>query len=110
MQLTQANGGTSCAATDTACVGAQIAKGVQLFQQGYNSFPNIPNALAAYNSGITTQAGQSVSGRNSAMVPSVNCPGYYAWQCPTNPGGLVETQNYVANICQNIASHGGACN
>lgn len=110
MQLTQANGGTSCAATDTACIGAQIAKGVQLFQQGYNSFPNIPNALAAYNSGITTQAGQSVSGRNSAMVPSVNCPGYYAWQCPTNPGGLVETQNYVANICQNIASHGGACN
>jgi hypothetical protein len=110
MQLTQANGGTSCASTDTACIGTQISKGAKLFQQGYNAFPNIPNALAAYNSGITTQAGQSASGLNSAMVQSVNCSGDYAWQCSINPGGLVETQNYVANICQNIVLHGGTCN
>ncbi|MFA6278687.1 MAG: transglycosylase SLT domain-containing protein [Candidatus Paceibacterota bacterium] len=110
MQLTQANGGTSCASTNTVCISTQITKGVQLFQKGYNKFPNIPNALAAYNSGGTTQARQSASGLNSAMVSSVNCQGYYAWQCPINPGGLVETQNYVANICKNIASHGGTCN
>lgn len=110
IQLTQANGGTSCLSTDTTCITSQISKGVALFQKGYNLFPNIPNALAAYNSGVTTQAGQSVSGKNSALVASVDCPGYYAWQCATNPGGLAETQGYVANICRRITLNGGTCN
>ncbi|HQU07921.1 MAG: hypothetical protein B7X04_02995 [Parcubacteria group bacterium 21-54-25] len=109
MQLTQANGGTSCAVADTNCIQSQINTGVTLFQKGYNVFSNIPNALAAYNSGITTQAGQSVSGRNSAMVASADCPGYYAWQCTKNPGGLAQTQGYVANICRRIAMNNGAC-
>lgn len=111
MQLSSANGGAVCASTDTKCITNQINIGTQLLQSGYNSFGySISNALAAYNSGDSTQAGQSASGKNSAMVDSVNCPGEYAWQCPTNPGGLTETQGYVANICRNMSFQGVTCN
>ena len=110
MQVLGSAGGRTCAATDTSCITSQIQLGLQQLANNYNSFQSISNALAAYNSGATTQAGQSASGLNSAMVASVNCPGLYAWQCPTNPGGLAETQGYVANICRDIALNGGSCN
>ena len=78
----------------------------------YSQFRNIPNALAAYNGGDSTTPGTSPSGKNPAMADSVDCKTpqqLYAWQCPINPGGLVETQIYVANICSLLAYEKTSC-
>jgi len=92
--------------SNTQC---QINAGVKQLSENYNQFANLPNALAAYNSGNSTTPGQSVSGKNSAMVASNDCQGEYAWQCPINPGGLTETQGYVANICALLGNNGVSC-
>ena len=109
MQLSSSAGGQSCDPSDISCISTQINKGVSLLSNNYSQFSNTPNALAAYNSGATTVAGQSASGKNSAMVASRDCSGAYAWQCATNPGGLTETQGYVANICQTLSLKGVSC-
>jgi len=106
MQVQQPNAVSGCTLTDPAC---NINSGVKYLNTQYGKFNNVPNALAAYNSGPTGTPGQSPSGLNSAMVVSRDCEGYYAWQCSKNPGGLTETQNYVSNICRTMVLKGGKC-
>ena len=97
----------TCALSDTQC---HINAGVAQLSADYTTFGSLPNTFAAYNSGNSTVPGQSASGLNSALVTSIDCgSSYYAWQCSTNPGGLVETQQYVANICALLSSQGSGC-
>ena len=104
MQTLPTTAGANCG-TNTQC---QINAGVAYLTQQYTTFGNnVPNALAAYNSGPSTTPGAAGNGLSSAMVTSSSgsggCGGsYYAWQCSTNPGGLAQTQGYVANICRTL--------
>jgi hypothetical protein len=113
MQLLQSNGGSKCAANDPSCIQNQINLGVQKLNSSYTSNAvgqNIPNMLASYNAGQATGEGQSASGMRPALAASVDCPGLLAYQCTTNPGGLIETQHYVANICRTLTIKGSGCN
>lgn len=105
MQLLASNGGRACTSGDSACVMDQITRGVAQLNAAYNNpvtRQNLPNVFAAYNGGISTVPGSSPTGRNPALAPSQDCSGLYAWQCATRPGGLVETQGYVASICRSM--------
>ncbi len=111
MQLTGSEGAI-CGASDSVCIQNQINLGVKHLSTSYAKFRTIPNALAAYNGGDSTTEGSSPSGGRPAMGASVQCLGLYAWQCSTDPGGLAETQVFVANICQTLQTVRdiGACN
>ena len=112
MQLNTANGGRTCSQSDASCIQNQINLGVQKLNGLYSNGSvdgYVPNMLAAYNGGEATSAGSSVSGKNPPLAASVDCPGLLAYQCTTNPGGLVETQHYVANICRTLSINGASC-
>ena len=112
MQLLPENGGRTCGANDSGCITDQIRKGVSHLNSLYSNSAvggNTPNALAGYNGGASTVDGGSASGKRPALAPSQDCPGLLAYQCGTNPGGLIETQHYVANICQTLKLQGSGC-
>ena len=113
MQLLPANGGQTCSQSDTTCIQGQINKGVSVLSAIYANnnvvAKNIPNALAAYNGGGGTAEGSSASGKRPPLAPSQDCPGLLAYQCSINPGGLVESQKYVANICKTLTLQGSGC-
>ncbi|HAM88323.1 TPA: hypothetical protein DDY55_02340 [Candidatus Falkowbacteria bacterium] len=48
--------------------------------------------FAGYNSGYGTGV---VNGKVGGLAPSSDCKGFKAYECCINPGGLVETQDYV---------------
>ena len=113
MQVKQANAIGGCNVSTSAC---SINSGVRYLSRNYTTFgQSFANAAAAYNSGNSTVPGQSPQGLNSAMVRSSNnqeigCgSSYYAWQCYKNPGGLKETQDYVANACSLLRKRGDTC-
>jgi len=56
---------------------------------------NLYHIAAGYNSGFGTQP---TAGGLPALARSVDCPGCYAYECKTKPGGLAETQKYVENV------------
>ena len=102
-----ASGVSACAgSTNTnpsaACIAAlkdpktNITAGVTEYAKLYKTFNDPTNATAAYNAG----SGDSITqaGKKNAFAPSSDCPGLYAWQCPKNPGGFIETQAYVPNV------------
>ncbi len=94
--------GSSNVSPSAACVSAlqnpdtNINAGVRLYAQNYRRYRDPLNATAAYNGGAGTAS--NTNGTRPALSQSHDCPGLLAWQCPTNPGGLQETQNYVANV------------
>ncbi len=104
MQAMPGSPGSGCASTDTAC---QINGGTGYLNTIYKQFPDIPNSLAGYNSGISTSP--YPNGTKPGLAASSDCPGLYAWQCIINPGGLTETRGYVANICRTLALRGSGC-
>ncbi len=74
-----------------------IQAGVMEYAKLYKKFNNnTTNATAAYNAG--SGSGLTQDGKKNAFAPSTDCPGLVAWQCPINPGGLIETQRYVPNV------------
>jgi|GEM_PF-900499 len=113
MQLIPANGGRICGQNDTSCIQSQINKGASMLNNLYannNAVDNnLPNTFAGYNSGGGTAEGTSASGRRPALAPSQDCTGLLAYQCSINPGGLIETQAYVANICRTLTLQGLEC-
>ncbi|MBY0294270.1 lytic transglycosylase domain-containing protein [Patescibacteria group bacterium] len=104
MQAMPGSPGSNCASTDTTC---QINSGTGYLSTIYQQFPNTSNALAGYNSGISTSP--YPSGTKPGLASSSDCPGLYAWQCATNPGGLTETRTYIANICRTMTLRGSGC-
>ncbi|MDO8742506.1 MAG: lytic transglycosylase domain-containing protein [bacterium] len=97
--------GSSNTSPSAACVSAlqdsatNINAGVRLYASNYrnrNVNGDVSNVIAAYNGGVGT--GLNADGTKPPLAPSSDCPGLLAWQCPTNPGGLKETQDYVANV------------
>ncbi|MBY0473218.1 lytic transglycosylase domain-containing protein [Patescibacteria group bacterium] len=104
MQAMPGSPGSDCASTDTQC---QINGGAGYLNTIYKQFPDIPNSLAGYNSGISTSP--YPNGTKPGLAPSSDCVGLYAWQCVTNPGGLQETRGYVANICRTLTLRGTGC-
>ncbi|MCC7500252.1 transglycosylase SLT domain-containing protein [Candidatus Nomurabacteria bacterium] len=98
---------SGCTYTDPQC---NINSGVSYLNNVCGTFNgNLANCYAAYNGGASTQPGTSPSGRTPAMAASQDCPGLYAYQCTTNPGGLVETQRYVANNCRTLQLNNISC-
>ncbi|MFA6422708.1 MAG: lytic transglycosylase domain-containing protein, partial [Candidatus Buchananbacteria bacterium] len=59
-------------------------------ETSHNEF-TFSDILASYNGGASDAPGK-------AMSPSNDCPGVYSYQCCNEPGGLVETQNYVYSV------------
>ena len=53
----------------------------------------IAHILAGYNGGYGTSVG--TSGKRPPMAQSADCPGFLAYECCENPGGLEETRGYV---------------
>lgn len=104
MQAMPGSPGSGCSSTDTAC---QINSGTGYLNTIFKQFPDVPNSLAGYNSGISTSP--YPNGTKPGLAASSDCPGLYAWQCFTNPGGLTETRGYVANICRTMALRGSGC-
>jgi len=97
--------GSSNTSPSAACVSAlqdpttNINAGVRLYASNYRNRSvngDVANATAAYNGGAGTALNSD--GTRPPLAPSSDCPGLLAWQCPTNPGGLLETQRYVANV------------
>lgn len=91
----------------TGCVRAlqdpatNINAGVKYYSVLLNKFGgDANNATAAYNAGDSGRDLTGEGGKRQAFAPSVDCKdqGWLAWQCPKNPGGLKETQNYVVNV------------
>lgn len=50
--------------------------------------------LAGYNSGYALGI-DPITGKKGGLAPSTDCPGFKAYECCINPGGLTETQDYV---------------
>jgi hypothetical protein len=112
MQILEKNGGKTCAPNNTACIQEQISKGVDMLDQSFGNTAvkgSVANMLAAYNGGGSTAPGSSPSGKNPPLATSVNCDGLFAYQCNISPGGLKETQGYVANICKTLIMNGSGC-
>ena len=109
--------GSSNTSPSTACVTAlqdpttNINAGVRLYASNYrnkNVNGDASNATAAYNGGVGTRL--NADGTKPPLAPSSDCSGLLAWQCPINPGGLKETQDYVANVnavASQLSSQGG---
>ncbi len=92
---------------DIAC---NINSGVSYLNKACTTFnQNLPNCYAAYNGGVSETPGTSPTGKTPAMAPSRDCPQFYAYQCNINPGGLTETQHYVANNCRLLKLNGLRC-
>ena len=53
---------------------------------------NISHILAGYNGGYGTTPR---NGKRPPLAPSVDCPGFRAYECCINPGGLESNQGYV---------------
>lgn len=112
MQLLSKNGGQTCSETNMTCIEDQINKGVDMLNDLYGSSVvgnSIPNMLAAYNGGGSVAFGSSPSGKNPPLANSIDCPGLFAYQCEIDPGGLLETQEYVADICKTLILNGSDC-
>ena len=112
MQLLPENGGKICSTSDKTCIQDQINKGVGMLDGLYRSDAvnnDISHMLAAYNAGAATEDGQSATGKRPALAASQDCPGLKAYECSINPGGLAETQGYVANICRTLSLNGSSC-
>lgn len=94
--------GSTNTSPSASCVAAlkdpktNITAGVTEYTKLYKKFNDPTNATAAYNAGSGNSITQA--GKKNAFAPSSDCPGLYAWQCPKNPGGFVETQAYVPNV------------
>jgi len=85
-----------------------VSIGTKYYAQLYSHFSgNTTYATAAYNAGTGT--GVNADGTKQPFAPSSDCPGQYAWQCPINPGGFVETQKYVGNVGAVATAAGTAC-
>ena len=85
-----------------------MSLGTKYYAQLYNQFGgNVQYATAAYNAG--SGSGVNADGTKQAFAPSSDCPGEYAWQCPINPGGFAETQNYVGNVAAVTSAAGAGC-
>ena len=109
--------GSSNTSPSAACVSAlqdpstNINAGVRLYASNYrnrNVNGDALNAIAAYNGGVGTRV--NTDGTKPPLAPSSDCSGLLAWQCPINPGGLKETQDYVANVnavASQLSSQGG---
>ena len=107
MQVLPSNAVGGCDLHDITC---NLNSGVKYLTTQYVTFGNdFVNGAAAYNGGPSSAPGSSPSGLTPAMAASQNCSGYYAYQCTTNPGGLVETQYYVADICRTLYLWGQSC-
>ncbi len=105
--------GSNCGATDTTC---QIVQGTNYLNTLYNLNQinrNLSNTIAAYNTGPCTGETCSATGKKAALGTSnadlsIGCgANYYAWQCSTQPDGLVDTQRHVANFCRTLSLKGG---
>lgn len=57
---------------------------------------NLYDRIAGYNGGYGTSA--KSDGKLPPLAASNDCPGYKAYECCINPGGLDETQNYVERV------------
>lgn len=127
MQLVPATAGKSCdeLKSDPAMsiqIAANYLKTLQSNLNGYQSTFDIGNTfdlgaatvdvsgvsyvtsnddlIAAYNAGSGNQMNGSLKGpfMRSTDCPGQNGRGIPAWQCPINPGGFTETQNYVRSV------------
>ena len=103
MQLLSSNGGRACDTSNTDCISNQINTGVRQLGATYTKVGNITDTFAGYNGGVSSAVGTSPSGLTPPLAPSQDCPGLLAWQCASNPGGLKETQGYVASICRSMS-------
>jgi hypothetical protein len=89
-----------------------ISIGTAYYASLYHQYGNDIDATAAYNGGPGT--GKTNANKKQAFAPSSDCatsnPGSYAWECPINPGGFAETQQYVPNVTAVAAAVGTPCN
>jgi len=95
--------GSSDISPSAACIAAlknsdtNIKAGVTNYAKLFKKFSgNQTYATAAYNAGDGT--GLKPDGKKQAFAKSSDCPGMFAWECPINPGGFVETQKYVLDV------------
>jgi hypothetical protein len=108
MQVIAGTGLNGCDVNDIAC---NINSGVNELNQNMQLYGgNLINSVAAYNGGTGSTPGSLTGGKTPAMAPSHDCTGLLAYQCTTNPGGLVETQNYIADYCTLLGAQGSSCN
>ncbi|MDQ5955631.1 MAG: hypothetical protein QG621_634, partial [Patescibacteria group bacterium] len=99
LPTTAAGVGLGCDVNNAQC---SINTGTAYLNQQFKKFGNAANSFAAYNGGPADQVGK-------AMGASQDCVGLYAWQCSINPGGLVQTQGYVADVCRLLTLNGSKC-
>ena len=71
---------------------------ISAYESKYGYDIGLDDSIAAYNAG--TGDGVNSDGTKQPFALSVDCPSPItpAWQCPINPGGFKETQDYVEKV------------